>query len=425
MKVLHLSTYDTNGGAARAAYALHQSMLQEGLASEMWVGRKGSDDPTVQSVAREKLRVTSILDRQLWKLQRSNAETWRSPARFSALSAEEINRSDVDIVNLHWITDGFLSIEEIGNIQKPIVWSMYDMWPFSGTEHYGTDGFDARWRSGYTRDNRPLNESGFDIDRWTYQRKVQHWLRQLSPIHMIPASTWLLDALQKSALMSGFPASLIPHVVDTTNFLPCRIGDARSLLGLTLRERVVLFIASAGIGDSRKGWSLLSRAIALSPALGTNLTAMIVGPIPDSAVRAKVARSCPARIKWLGIIDSDEMLKMTYCAADVTAVPSLADNLPLTVLEALSCGCPVVAFNNGGIPDLITHGVNGFLASENDPRDLSIQISAGLNLSRAPGVRRAIRKLAVDQWSPTTIVSQYNQVFETVISRGIRHDPKS
>ena len=120
-KVLHLSTYATNGGAARAATTLHEAMLAQGLESEMWTARGA------------KFKRAQFLDRQLWRLQSSPVKTWRSPARFSSLTAKEINASDADIVNLHWVTDGFLSTEEIGKIEKPIVWSMYDMWPFSGT----------------------------------------------------------------------------------------------------------------------------------------------------------------------------------------------------------------------------------------------------------------------------------------------------
>lgn len=202
-KVLHLSTYATNGGAARAATALHEAMLAEGLPTEMWAAHGN------------RFKAARLLDRQLWRLQSSPIETWRSPARFSSLTAKEINASDADVVNLHWVTDGFLSIEEIGRIEKPIVWSLYDMWPFAGTEHYGTDTEDARWRTGYTKANRPSNERGVDIDRWAWQRKRDHWT---TPMNIVSASTWLQDRASGSALMSDWPHYRIPHIIDCDVF---------------------------------------------------------------------------------------------------------------------------------------------------------------------------------------------------------------
>ena len=154
LRVLHVSTYATNGGAARAASALNSAMKVEGI------------DSSILTAGGVKFRIASELDRRLWKLQKSEVTTWRSPAFFRSLDAETLNQFPADVINLHWVTDGFLSVEEIGKITKPVVWSMYDMWPFCGTEHYGVNSPHARWRTGYSTTNRPSTESGVDLDRW-------------------------------------------------------------------------------------------------------------------------------------------------------------------------------------------------------------------------------------------------------------------
>ena len=154
--VLHLSTYDTRGGAARAAYALHRTMVDGGVDSTLRVAMKTVDDSRVHSSPDLRFRIANELEHRLCGLQRSPLITWRSPAYLGCLSANEINTSNADIVNIHWATDGFMSIREIGRIQKPVVWSIYDMWPFCGTEHYGTDTPDARWRTG----RNPLGAAG-------------------------------------------------------------------------------------------------------------------------------------------------------------------------------------------------------------------------------------------------------------------------
>lgn len=407
LRVLHLSSYDANGGAARAAYALHRAMLSQGLDSKMLVARKGTDDPTVTHGNANRFRVTSELDRRLWKLQRSPVTTWRSPAKFASLTAEQINRTSADVVNLHWVTDGFLSIEEIGKIQKPLVWSMYDMWPFAGTEHYGTDTPEARWRTGYTQANRPNDERGIDLDRWTYQRKQRHWPPHHTPIQMVPASTWLEQATRSSALMGNWPITRIPHVVDTDVFAPMNKGQARRQLGLPDDRPIILFLASAGIGDRRKGWDLLAVALPRQAGQDYSVRVVVVGPVPDDETREEAERQADVPIHWHGTVNTSSELRLLYCAADVTAVPSREDNMPLTAMEAQSCGRPVVAFRIGGLPDIVDDGITGHLAEAEDPDDLARALAQALDNNQGD----AARERALATWSPQAVVPRYAAIY--------------
>ncbi|MCF8557897.1 MAG: glycosyltransferase [Candidatus Nanopelagicales bacterium] len=393
--VLHLSTYATNGGAARAATALHSAMLQEGIRS------------TLTTAHGTRFRITSELDRRLWRLQRSPTQTWRSPARFGSLSAKEINASDADVVNLHWVTDGFLSIEQIGRITKPIVWTLYDMWTFCGTEHYGVDAPDARWRAGYTKANRPSSESGWDLDRDAWERKRRHWLSTA----VVPASTWLTQAAQGSALIQDWPISRIPHVVDATAFAPMEKGTAREALGLPQDVPLILFLASAGIADDRKGWDLLELALPAVKAAHPGVQVVVVGPSrPDYLSPSGVP------IQWRGSIAGDEALRLHYSACDVTATPSREDNMPLTAMEAQTCGRPVVAFDIGGLPDIVVHHETGFLAPEGDIDALATGL--GQALEDAQGENRwgrGARERALATWSGPVVVRQYLDVYEQVM----------
>ena len=410
-KVLHLSTYDANGGAARAAHALHRAMVSQGVESRMHVARKGTDDPTVTSGDPKRFLVASELDRRLWLLQRSPVTTWRSPARFGSLTADRINRSSADVVNLHWVTDGFLTVEAIGRIDKPIVWSMYDMWPFAGTEHYGADTPDARWRTGYTKANRPADESGVDLDRWTYERKLAHWRTRTAPMQMVPASTWLEQAIRASSLMGDWPITRIPHVVDTDLFAPMDAGEARAKLHLPTGRPTVLFLASAGIGDHRKGWDLLAEALPAVAKEHTNLQVVVVGPVPDDEQREQAERQTDVDIHWFGTADSSAVLRLLYCAADVTAVPSREDNMPLTAMEAQSCGRPVVGFAIGGLPDIVADGVTGHLARPDDTDDLVRALTQALDPQTEEATRQAARDRALATWSPQAVVPQYRAIY--------------
>lgn len=381
-------------------------MVAEGLDSTMRVAVKTVDDPTVQGPPPSrfgKFARAQLADRQLWKLQKSPHKTWRSPARFSTITADEINRSPYDVINLHWVTDGFLSIKEIGKIEKPIVWSLYDMWPFAGTEHYGADEPNARWRWGYTKANRPTDESGFDLDKSTWELKSKLWTK---PMTIVPASSWLEESVKSSALMRHWPITRIPHVVDSRDFFPMSMTEARSQLRLPHDVPLVLFLASAGIHDQRKGWDLLDAALSRLSTTHPNIEVVIVGPEDRT-----YANPQGLNIHWRGQVCGNQALRLLYNSATLTAVPSREDNMPLTAMEAQSCGRAVVAFHTGGLPDIVDHGISGVLAPLLDTKALAGAIDIAINNSREMGVRA--RERALNTWSESVVAGRYLQIYES------------
>ncbi|MDA9616604.1 hypothetical protein N9S38_00835 [Alphaproteobacteria bacterium] len=259
-KILHLSTYDAHGGAARAAIAIHNSLKSAAIDSRMRIAQAGDF----------RFKLAKEADRRLWELQKSKTLTWRSPARFGSISASEINNSEADVVHLHWVTDGFLTIESIGQIKKPIVWSLCDAWAFSGAEHYATNLSGIRSANGYLRDNRNPEDSRFDLDRWTWNRKKNNWQ---NPMLLLPASNWLTQATKASNLMGHWPITQIPHIVDTNVFIN---SNKKSFSD---QQPVILFLASGGIHDTRKGADLMIEALQ-NPAITQRLQVVIVGPRP-------------------------------------------------------------------------------------------------------------------------------------------------
>lgn len=397
--VLHLSTYAGNGGAGRAAVSLHRAMLAQGI------------DSRFRSARGPAFTVANHLDRSLWHLQRSPWLTWRSPARFGSLSAREINASDADIVNLHWVTDGFLSIEEIGRITKPLVWTMHDMWPFTGTEHYAaerTSGGPARWEAGYLRENRPTDEHGPDIDRWAWQRKRTHWGR---PANLVPVSRWLADLAARSALADGWPSRVIPNVMPIDRFTPMDRDEARRGLGLPTDTPLIAFTSSAGIGDTRKGWPHLRDAVRIARQRVPELGVIVIGP------NEREAEPGIDGVLWQGQIDSDDEMALRLAAADAVAVPSESDNLPMTACEAQACGRSVVAFRVGGLPDIVDHQASGYLAQPFDADDLAEGLVQSVHDARGQQRWSAQARVnAESRWSPTVVVDQYLALYERVLS---------
>ncbi|HRH76397.1 MAG TPA: glycosyltransferase, partial [Cellvibrionaceae bacterium] len=199
IKVTHYSG-DRIGGAARAATRLHRALNQnEDVDSRMVVAERLDDDYTIEELdkgvpgklnAMFKAGIDGLPRRLAW-----NADsTPRSAGWAAKLTAKAVDSNASDIAHLHWINGGFLSVEEIGKITKPIVWTFHDMWPFCGAEHLAPDTENARWKVGY---NRPNEIKGFDFDRWTWKRKKAHWLK---PFHIVAPSSWMAECVSNSEM---------------------------------------------------------------------------------------------------------------------------------------------------------------------------------------------------------------------------------
>ena len=377
---------------------------------------KQTDDDTVTAGSRTRLHISRTLDRQLWKLQNSAIKTWRSPARFASLSADEINNSGADIVNLHWVTDGLLSIEELGRVRLPIVWSMYDMWPFAGAEHYGISD-SPRWRQGYSGRNRPSGDVGWDLDQWTFRRKVRHWATIRASTTLVPASRWLEESVAKSDLMHDWSVSRIPHVVNSNFFEAIESAAPRDYLDIHPETPLVLFMASAGINDHRKGWDLLDSALDEVAVTHPNIHALLVGPIPDRVSQESISSRSRATIVWHEPTDSDEQLRSLLSAADVVVVPSREDNMPLSAMEAQTCGRPVVGFEVGGLPDIVEHLETGYIARPFDTADLARGITQALATSGWNLWGSKARSRAISTWSGPVIARQYADLYARVIKK--------
>jgi glycosyltransferase involved in cell wall biosynthesis len=409
MKIIQLNHSDINGGAARAAYRIHHALQRSGDNSTMMVNLAASSDWTVQgpqtNLDKLSVRIRPLGGILVKAFFHTGNPVIHSPAVLPSSWPKRLNKSDADVLNLHWIGEEMLSIRDIGRLNKPIVWTLHDMWAFCGAEHYTED---FRWYEGYRADNRPAYESGFDLNHWTWVRKRKHWRK---PIHIVTPSQWLADCVRKSALMKGWPVNVVPNPIDTDRWQPVEQSHSRSLWGLPSDVPLLLFGARGGGGDPRKGFDLMLNALKQLRGKVPEMQLIVFGQL---APRDPVDLGFP--VYYAGHQHDDLSLRLLYNSADLLVIPSRQDNLPNTGVEALSCGTPVVAFDTGGLSDIVNHKITGYLAEPFDVADLAQGIRWVLDNKKKMALSENARKHAIEKFSYPVVAHQYKKIYQAAMA---------
>ena len=415
MNVTQLSTDDFSGGASRAAYRLHVACALTGVESTMRVlNHQTANDLVIAGRAPRSLE-EKIKNRLQTKWREYSTRGFKTDnlimhsfGQVSAGLVQELNQSQADVLNLHWIVN-LLSIQDIGKLTKPLVWTLHDMWAFCGGEHYTPDEPTSRFRHGYLESNRPASEAGPDLNRQAWETKRKAWAQQ--NFQLVTPGRWLADCVRDSALFQDSPVHVIPNPLEMQQlWRPYPKAFARASLGLAQNKKYVLS-GSAGGTPLLKGEDLLKRAMGkvAYEQSSEHIELLIFGKYQPAG-----AEPWPCPVHWLGPVREDHIMALIYSAADVMAVPSRQDNLPNTAIEANACGTPVVAFNIGGLPDIVQQQKNGWLAPAFDTDQLAQGILWLLeDQARWQVLSQASRQLAVDRYSPEIIVAQYLEVYET------------
>lgn len=409
MRVFALNLSDSIGGAAKAAYRIHKAVGMMGVDSTLMVNRKRKVDDSVIGlkssfeVLFDKFRSGfGVLVSRM--MSTPNAD-YHSPAIFPTSWSKKLSRLEVDVIHLHWINGEMMSIGDIGAIQKPLVWTLHDMWAFSGAEHYSRT---SRWKDGYTQANRPTDEAGFDLNRWTWNRKRRSWK---NPIQIVTPSHWLAECVKNSALMRGWPVEVIPNPIDVDQWTPIDKKLAREKFNLSLGVPLILFGAIGGASDPRKGFDYLKSALQMLSKVRSDLELVIFGQeAPDQAIDLGFP------IHYLGHLSNESDMQMAYSAADLLVAPSIQEVFGQTASEAHACGCPAVAFEGTGLADVIEHHKTGYLAKLGDVEDLAAGISWVLeSTSKSAQLNYAARERAVEKFSYPVIARQYENIYSKVL----------
>ncbi|TQD23861.1 glycosyltransferase family 4 protein [Methanolobus vulcani] len=373
MKPLLINTSDIHGGAARAAYRLHQGLQQIDINSKMLVQKKISNDTSVigikanikgpraskwnfMSVARY---LTDRLPLIYYNYRNFQQIDW-SPQWVPNNIHLKINEINPDIVNLHWICQGFIPIQEIAKIKQPLVWTLHDMWAFTGGCHYSETCYRFKHMCGKCPQLSSNKET--DLSNWVWKRKKKYW--ENIDFTIVTPSNWLATCARSSSLFQDKEIEVIPNGIDLQKFKPINKNEARKALKLPLDKNLILFGAMNSTHDQRKGFQFLKPAIEIL-SKDLNFETIIFG---NNGQSRQENISIPTN--YLGYIPDDH-LSLLYSSADIMIVPSVQEAFGQTASEAMACGTPVVSFNSTGLIDIVKHKENGYLAKPFDTEDLA------------------------------------------------------
>ncbi len=413
MNILLASSHDIEGGAARAAYRLHQGLQQIGVSSQMLVQAKTSGDSSIvapktqveQGIAKARLTFDAL---PLKRYQHRQATTF-SVQWLPENIAKRINQLNPDLVNLHWINDAFVQIESIAKLNRPIVWSLHDMWAFTGGCHY-TEECD-RYTQSCGSCPQLQSPKVQDLSRSVWQRKAKAW--KSTNLTIVALSQWLANCARSSSLFRQSRIEVIPNGLDITRYRPIAQSFAREVLGLPQDKHLALFGAMAATSDRRKGFHLLQPALQSLAQSGwsDSLELVVFG-----ADRPQHPPEFGMKVHYLGSFRDDLSLALLYSAADVFILPSIQENLANTIMEAMACGTPCVAFEIGGMPDLIEHQKTGYLAQPYWIDDLALGIAWTIeDRDRQHRLSGRCREKVEQEFTQARQAERYQALFEEVI----------
>jgi glycosyltransferase involved in cell wall biosynthesis len=409
MKIALLNTYDIKGGASKAAFRLLHGLNSIGIGASMYVLCKLSNDKKVfgatglvgKFLARFKQAVDYL---PLLFYPKWNKEIF-STGLIPSTIFRKVNKFKPDIVHLHWINSGFINIEGLANFKSPIVWTMHDMWVFTGGFHYDNNLGNYRDLAGKCSvlGSNKNNDLSFKI----LKRKEKAW-RNLN-IHFVAPSNWLAKCARESYLLRNRDVRVIPNGLDFDAFRPMEQKLARQKLNLPLDKKFVLFGAAQVDKDKRKGYELFLQSL---DYLSDDDFDFVVFGRKSLENSEKINNF---KVHYLGEINDEELLIAAYSACDVFVIPSVQENLSNMVVEAMACNIPVVAFNIGGMPDMIKHKENGWLAKPFEVNDLATGIKWCLENKNI--FSDNIRGAATEKFDLKIVAKQYRDLYQEIIDQ--------
>lgn len=410
MRVLIINTSEQTGGAAIAANRLTEALNNHGVKTKMLVRDKVTDRITVVRIPRSPLeRLRFIWERAvIWMHNRlSTRNLWAVDIANTGYDITQLPEfKEANVIHLHWVNQGFLSLADIQRILstgKRIVWTMHDMWPMTSICHHSAD---CMHYQDHCHDCFLLNHpSAKDLSFSIFERKKE--MMAHGRVTFVGCSEWITNLARKSALIGNQRIVSIPNAIHSSVFHPMPKDEARRKNNLPTEGKLILF-GSLKVTDKNKGMDYLIRAI---DKLARQQRVEGLGIVVVGTKTEEITQLFPLPVHAIPYIADEHRMASLYNAVDAFVTPSLHENLPNVIAEAMSCGVPCVGFHVGGIPEMITHQEDGYVAQYKDADDLAEGISYVLSDKHHERLSQQAKKNAC-RYREDTVALQYIKVYE-------------
>ena len=408
MKIGLFNYSDNLGGAARATFRIHKSLLNEGYNSTLYVNKKNTKDNSIKTspymIDKNFYNIRTNLISKFVKVTNPRIKSYNSPSILPSSWPKFINNSDIDLVHLNWINAEMMSIEDIAKIKKPMIWTFHDMWPFLGSQHLSNND---KYIDLKNFENKNFLDKIFNLNEWTYFRKKKNWI---NPIQIVTPSQWLADCVKQSELMNSWPVETVPHPIDIDFWKPDAEENSRELLGINSDKIILVYGADGGIESFNKGFDLLLKSLEKLEDHHKDLVLCIFGNETDIKLKLNYT------VINFGKITEDKKLRQIYRAADLCVVPSRKESFCQVALEAQSCGTPVIAFSVGGLKDIIEHNITGYLIKPFDIEFFSMSIKNFINNKKKIFIiKNNARKRVERLFSMSSVAKKYINIYKKIL----------
>lgn len=407
MRVLHVSGAGVSGGgAARATYRLHTGLREAGVDSRVLVGYDDTSDPTVDGTSGVRGRLRQAARRRITKLPLYRYPN-RDPEPFSLAWVPErrlaqIRAHDPDIVHLHWVAGGFLRPKTIAAIDVPVVWTLHDMWPFTGGCH--VSGTCSKYQDHCMKCPQLGASNKKDLSHQLFNRKKKYLKNKR--IHLVAPSSWMKKCAVDSSIFSNNPIRVIHNGLRTDSFYPRDYSYFENEHGISNNKTVVCFGSS--YQSKFKGMKLMYEVAESINSLDNIQMICFGAPPPEQLTNL-------SSVSYIGYLD-DTHIKYAYSDADIFIMPSKVESFGQMASESLASGTPVVAFEATGIRDVVDHKHTGYLAEPYKPDDIVNGVKwIGEKSCRINDLNRQARKTAVEKFDINIISQQHINLYKSIV----------
>ena len=389
-KLLMISHGSLNGGAARAASRLFECLALSEIQVDFLVVKKSRSSKKIKSINTiQKILIMFIsrLDILICQFLEPKNFQWKTAAFFGVLRARQLNRMDHEVINLHWLGHGLISLRQLQKIKKPIIWTLHDEWALNPISHYPNTGKDKLLNpiKTFLLNNRMISKKKFLLNK---------------NVNLITLNSTIAEQLKEWCPELKNKVYTIPNPVNTKEFYPMPLREVKKFIDVRISKPIVLFLG--GTGDPRKGWDLLQESLSLCTS---SFDLLMIG---EQSIKS-YGKSGQINIKAFPQIKNAAKLCAFYSLATAVVVPSRFEGLPQVATEALCCGTPLVGFDIGGIKDIIVDHKNGILVPRFDVDKFAQAIDC-IVTSRNVEYRSFCRNYALNKFSFDTVGNSYKQI---------------